>query len=304
MTQRFDATLDDYLLWHQLMGHTKATVTVFRKKVRDFLGYLEREGCPLEQVGRHELVGWLASLQDRPISPHWRKSLYQGVHAFLAWAIDFGHLPGVEDVAVLFKRLPPPKTPRVRKVGLTREQFAAVLDVCPPTTFVGARRRAMIWLFATTGMRRAEMQQLLLEDLDLRAGTVRIRMGKGQKERRVPVTKDTHLALLRYLGHLRRRDVDPAALWVTQTGQQMRWHGVGQDMRRVIVWAGLEGQVKDACHVWRRTFAQESVRSRIERPYATYVGGWTTPAMLDYYTAGMSEERAAVEAYRDFKPFG
>ena len=53
---------------------------------------------------------------------------------------------------------------------------------CPGHRFLGARRLAMLWLFATTGARLKEVSGLELADLNWKAQLIQIVMGKGQKE--------------------------------------------------------------------------------------------------------------------------
>ncbi len=80
--------------------------------------------------------------------------------------------------------------PKTRKPFLTDEQFAALLDLCPLNTFAGARRQSMLWMLATTGIRRNEMWMLKKKDLDWDASVIRVVYGKGQKERRIPFGKE------------------------------------------------------------------------------------------------------------------
>lgn len=62
---------------------------------------------------------------------------------------------------------------------------------------MGARRQAMLWLLATTGIRRRELTLLQLEDLDWKRMQVRIVHGKGQKERQVPFLLEAQRPMLR-----------------------------------------------------------------------------------------------------------
>ena len=65
-----------------------------------------------------------------------------------------------------------------------------------------------------------------------------------------------------------------------------------------------EIELKDACHIFRRTFAANAVKQSIPRPYVMAIAGWSTPQMLDHYVAAMEAEEEAIDAFREFKPFG
>ena len=55
-------------------------------------------------------------------------------------------------------------------------------------------------------------------------------------------------------------------------------------------------------HIFRRTWAANAVRQGIHRPYIQAVAGWSTPTMLDHYTAAMLGKEEAVEAFRNSDP--
>ena len=157
----------------------------------------------------------------------------------------------------------------------------------------------MIWILSTTGMRKMELANLLVDDVDWKGKKVRVRLGKGQKERWVILHKRAELPLTRYLGARRDRLPD---LWVTEEGRRLTYEGVGQDLTRLVERAGLRREIKDVCHIFRRTWAANAVRRGIPRPYIQAMGGWETPQMIDLYTAAMLEEEGAIEAFRDFDP--
>ena len=85
-------------------------------------------------------------------------------------------------------------------------------------------------------------------------------------------------------------------------GIRLGYDGIWQDLKRLAERAELE--LKDACHIFRRTFAANAVRQNIPRPYVKAVAGWSTMQMLDHYVEAMEAEEEAIERFRDFKPFG
>lgn len=63
-------------------------------------------------------------------------------------------------------------------------------------------------------------------------------------------------------------------------------------------------KVKDVMHVFRRTWAANMVRQGVPRPHVQGMAGWATPAMMAAYVANMQGESEAIEAVKDFKPWG
>ncbi len=177
-----------------------------------------------------------------------------------------------------------------------------MLAFCPPTDWLGVRRAAMLWLFITSGMRRSELQALRIEDVHFEGRRVWIEHGKGNKSRWAPLHPQAERAIRRWLSF---RGDDLEWLWVSRYRQRLGVNAVSDDMERLRSLAGLKGKMPDACHMARRTFAVESVKSGIPRWHAARAAGWSTPSMLAYYTEGMVDDEAALQSYEDnFKLFG
>lgn len=189
--------------------------------------------------------------------------------------------------------------PKIRKPFLTEEQFNLLLTECPLDTLVGARRQAMIWMMATTGIRRHEMWSLTKDDLNWDRPKIRVIYGKGQKERQIPFDGRCQYPMSRYL---RQRKDSLEWLWVTETGNRIAYDSIWQDLNRAAQQAGIK--LQDTCHIFRRTFAAHAVKQKIPRPYVKGVAGWSTYHMLEEYVAAMEGEEEAIEAFREFKPFG
>lgn len=288
-----------YLQWHDVEGHTPATIETYRKRLDQFARWLQpRPRNRLQDLTHADMLAYLSHIKaGGKASPHSVRSRYLSMHAFFQWCVDWDYLP-----ANPMERLHTPKVPKVRKPFLQEEGFRAMLALCPQSTFLGARRAAMLWLFSTTSMRLAELTGVRREDLDWKGGAIRV-MGKGQKERRVPFTRDAQRAVLRYLAN--RRDALPA-LWVTppELGKvrPMKAAAVSNDMRKLPERAGIA--VKDRCHIFRRTWAAAASRQKIPRQYIRATGGWESDRMIELYTRAMEQEAEALGSFEGFSPWG
>jgi integrase/recombinase XerD len=133
------------------------------------------------------------------------------------------------------------------------EKLLAIPDVTDP---LGVRDRTMLELFYSTGLRRAELCRLELPDLNTDRRTLHVRLGKGKKDRLVPVGQRALFWLERYLREVRPRlclDTRTPALFLTGYGDAFNPDVVS---RRVSGWlkqAGLKN--KGCCHVLRHTCA-------------------------------------------------
>ena len=301
VTNRLPDAVSFYLKWHEIEGHTKATVRAYRMHLEPFVEWLQVQGLPLEVTAltAFHILAYLSEPRKdgQPRSPGYNRTIYQHVNSFLNWCVDWGLIEEGKNPA---SRVKPPKVPKVRKPFLKPDHPAKLLALCPLNTFLGSRRQAMLWLLFTTGMRRMEISSLHLDDIDWDAQLVNIRMGKGQKDRVVPLHRQVQRPLHR---HLAFRDDRRPELWLTEERRPLSYWGVGQDIERLMRRAGIRGDIKDVCHIFRRTWAANAVRQNIPRPYVQAIGGWEKPEMIDKYTEAMLEEGdQAIDAFRDFDP--
>ena len=285
-----------YLQYHSIEGSTESTVKHKRIEIDQFVRFLEAQGHSMTP-GDVTLFDVLAHLEDMKLrglavaTIHTRR---RALHAWFAWMVDWEVLE-VNPVT----KVRSPRLPRVRKPFLNEPSFRKLLDLCPLNTRIGSRRASMLWLLSTTGMRRRELCLLEREDLDWSRGQIRVVHGKGQLERQVPFMLEAQRPLLRYLS---QRTDSLGCLWVSERGTRLDYDSMGQDIQRLFQRAGVP--VKDAFHIFRRTFAANAVRQGIPRQYTQAIAGWSSSQMLDRYTAAMEAEDGAIEAFRKFRPFG
>ena len=127
---------------------------------------------------------------------------------------------------------------------------------CENTRTTALRDRAIVILLVDTGIRASELCGLALRDADLKSHRIVV-MGKGRKERHVPISPRTEQALWRYL--TTREDKRPGApLFATGTGDGMSRFG----LRRIVERAGQRAGVEDVYpHRFRHTFAITFLRN-------------------------------------------
>ena len=285
-----------YLQYHSIEGSTEDTLKHKRKEIGPFLRQLDEQGHSMlpSDVTLFDVVAHLEAMKLRGLAASSIHTRRRALHAWFAWMVDW-EMVSINPVS----KVKSPRLPRIRKPFLSESDFNRLLDLCPLTTLLGSRRASILWLLATTGMRRRELLMLKQEDVDWERGEVRIVHGKGQKERNVPFLREAQRPMLRYLNN--RRDSNPC-LWVTEEGRPLSYVGLGTDVKRLFERAAIP--VKDPMHIFRRTFAARAVRQGIPRQYTQAIAGWSSPQMLDRYTAAMEAEEGAIEAFKGFKPFG
>ena len=134
------------------------------------------------------------------------------------------------------------------------EQIIALADV---TTNGGLRDRAILETLYSTGIRRMEVCNLRLYDVDYDRGTIMVRQGKGQKDRMVPIGERALAWIERYVAEVRplleAGDTEGNTLFLTDLGQPFTPDQMTAQVRHYVQ-ASNVGK-PGACHLWRHTAA-------------------------------------------------
>jgi integrase/recombinase XerD len=145
---------------------------------------------------------------------------------------------------------------------LTPGEARRLLRAPDVATAAGVRDQALLEMFYATGLRLAEMAALAVHDVDWREGFVRVRRGKGGKERIVPMGATASAALRRYLHDVRAKWIARAAqpgdaLWLAscRPHQPMKSQALYSRVKELSKQAGL----RITPHVWRHSCATHLV---------------------------------------------
>jgi integrase/recombinase XerD len=140
--------------------------------------------------------------------------------------------------------------------AMTHAQIAALMNVPNPADPLGLRDRAMLELLYASGLRRCELTRLSLDDFHRERRTVTVRLGKGRKDRVVPVGARAAHWLERYLEEARPRlavGQDDRAFFLTGYGAAWVADCLGQHVSRLIKASG--NARRGGAHMLRHTCA-------------------------------------------------
>ncbi len=250
MSPALAAAVDEYLCQlrdqRQVSPHTLAA---YRRDLTRIARFCHERGVKgWEQVDevlirlylrrRHETGVGAATLQRE-------LSALRGLLGYLVHARRLADNPAA--------RIRAPKKARKLPSVLSVDGVTALVEAEADTPLV-RRDRAMWELFYSSGLRLGELVALDCGDLDLVAGEVRVRFGKGGRQRLLPVGRCARAALRDWLGiRTRLAAADEAALFVNRFGRRLGRRGVQQ---RLAQWGrrlGFEQPLHP--HLLRHTFA-------------------------------------------------
>jgi integrase/recombinase XerD len=145
---------------------------------------------------------------------------------------------------------------RLPKHVLTANEADRVLNQANVADPLGVRDRAILETFYSTGMRRSELASLKLYDLDIERGTVMIRLGKGKKDRMIPIGARALAWIDKYVIEVRPalvREPDDGTLFLSNLNEAFTRNRLTQMVREYVDAASL-GK-RGACHLFRHTMA-------------------------------------------------
>ncbi len=235
----------DFILSRQAMLCTTRTLENYQWVLGKFITWLEGQGITSpEQVSARHVRQYLALYADK-------SDWYLNGHArAIRTLLRFWHREGYLPQPVTFDM---PKVHQKRLPFLTAEQVKQVLDVC--TT----REKAIILLMVDSGLRRQEVCNLNRSDIDLQTGVIRVRQGKGRKDRIAVIGATTRRALLRYWRECPNQ-ADDAPVIQTENGQPLNGYGLQTLLRRLSQKSG----VRFSAHALRRTFATLALQAGMD----------------------------------------
>ena len=236
-------------LWVE-RGLSRQTLSAYGSDLRAFGRWLEARGGALLTASREDVLGYLAVKVQAGAKPRSTARLLSSLRRFYRWQIREGRLQvdPTTDVAA-------PRLGRPLPEALGESDVEALLMAPDTSDPLGLRDRAMLELLYATGLRVSELVGLAVTQLGLRQGVVRV-IGKGDKERLVPMGEEAQGWVEEYLGHGRpalmgaRQSND---LFVTARGAAMTRQGFWYRIKHYAAVAGVRGSLSP--HTLRHSFA-------------------------------------------------
>jgi integrase/recombinase XerD len=168
---------------------------------------------------------------------------------------------------------------------LSREDVEAVIAQTYLHGVLGTRDRAIIETLYSTGIRRSELANLKLYDLDLKNGTLRVREGKGKKDRFVPLGSRAIGALKDYIEDVRAElvlGVDDGTVFVHEFGEPFEKGRLSDLVKRYLLAAGIDKP--GSCHLFRHAMATQMLENGADIRFIQAILGHAQLTTTEIYT--------------------
>ncbi|MGB7344812.1 MAG: tyrosine-type recombinase/integrase [Pirellulaceae bacterium] len=187
----------------------------------------------------------------RPLKFCTQASYLSAVRHFITWLFDQNHIDTNPSTEIEL----PKEEQRLPASYLNESEIETLINQTDITTAAGLRDRAILETFYSTGIRRAELINLQLDDLNRDDKLIMIRQGKGRKDRVVPIGQRALQWIEKYL-HDARPDLiaEPTTtLFLTSQGNKFHPVNLSQLVRDYLDAAGITK--RGSCHMIRHTTA-------------------------------------------------
>ena len=270
----------------------------------------EQEWPDVQEITTEHLEEYLSYLQDRErwfgertyakpqkLSKGHINAQYRRLNRFFNWLVERG--PNDENPMLSISA---PKLEEKTVPVITEDQMRDLLTLADPSLartpahrFRLSRDRAILYAFWDTPGRLAEIAKLQLTDVDLANGTLLV-MGKGRKERKMPIGDTARSVMWDYLQEREVLMPRTKALWVSEQGEALLPGGICQILKRLAKRADIEDMHP---HRFRHSYAINALRAGMPEQILKIVGGWKKIPETYFRTLG---EEDAVEFHRQVSP--
>lgn len=268
----------DYLLLEK--KYSPQTAVAYQKDIEAFQLFISQEFSESEisKANYSQIRSWIVQLVDRSISNRTINRKISSLNSFYKFLLK------IEVVAVnpLIKH----KALKVSKkiqIPFSETEVVSALNGINPETFEGLRDKLVVELFYSTGIRRIELVQLQIQDIDLSQKHVKV-LGKRNKERIIPLLPSVINTIESYLlERLKLESIkDPSIFFLTKKGTKV----YEMLIYRIITgyFDTVSSKVKKSPHILRHSFATHLLNNGADINSVKELLGHSSLAATQVYT--------------------
>jgi len=248
---------DEYLDSLKIKRFSPKTVATYGRALTDFLSFMAEAGCERAQdITAQDLEHYRLALVRRNFAPASSELYLRAMRQLFNWLDRNQKLFTNPANGFVI-----PLSPRKLLPVPTEEEITKLLAQPNVVTKCGIRDRALLETAYATGARREELARLTIHNVDLDNERLTV-LGKGNKERVLPLGKQATQWLGRYIAQTRpkllKEKIDESALWIDTHGKQLAYHAFQQILTRHSYDAGIRPSITP--HAVRRACATHMLR--------------------------------------------
>ncbi|MDZ7820756.1 MAG: tyrosine-type recombinase/integrase [Candidatus Marinimicrobia bacterium] len=252
----FSDTIKDFLDYeHSVRTYSAHTLDAYFRDLRQFYlfcrDYYPRDDVRLQDVDKVSIRHFLGMLTEQGYAPRSAARKLAALKSFFRYALQQKFITKNPAYAIRS-----PKVPRTLPSVLSREQTERLFRLFEVKDFVTARDSAIIELFYDCGIRLSELLNLRLKDVQFRRMLISV-IGKGDKQRILPLGESSRRALEKYLDYDENDFGKPSRedpLFISRRGKAISVRNVRLRVEKYLRQVS-DGARKNSPHVLRHSFA-------------------------------------------------
>ncbi len=272
---------------HLQVRHAARTVPAYMADVRVFLAWLDDKGENLADVRTQDLLAYQTDLyaarkkDGKPYSTSIQVNRLSAVKSFFRFLYRRGFMLHDPAAAVDYPR----SEMRLPRGILTKQEARKIVEAPDMRGPAGLRDRAILETLYATGIRVSELGKLTLQDVDTEELVMRVVMGKGGKDRNVPLTRAAAAAIERYLldGRPKLRGTRRSArLFLSPRGCPLRASTANDIVHAWAKQAGIKRTI--TCHTFRHSVATHLLKGGADIRHIQALLGHASLQATERYT--------------------
>jgi len=263
--QVFDQQIKAFEESLRALNRSKSTIEIYKQAVKKLtLWMIEQNLYEIRELTRERIIAFQrdyhTQAQEKGYSVETVHTHLRGMKRFLEYLEKTHQLLASPSEAI---EMPPLYRHRTIQDTLTELEMRQMIECWQTDSWKGLRNRALLELIYSTGLRLSEIKNLDLEDIDEKSGYVRVRGGKGAKDRVQPLGRKACRAVSEYLKKARPyllRGRDERALFLSYiSGQRLEKWRIAATIKESAQRTKIPKAV--STHTLRRTFATHLLRN-------------------------------------------
>ena len=255
------------------------TIESYNNDLSKFRNFLEKNNKSVLKADHFLILSFLSFLLDKGFSS---KTVSRNISSLKSF---FKYLISVEHIKINpMLNIDAPKSGLFLPTTLTVEETQQILDAPNELRAIEMRDKAMLYTLYATGMRISELISLNMHNVDLIRGSVQV-IGKGGKERLIPLTNDAINMIKKYLTEAREKlskGKDHNNIFVSTHGKQISRHSFWHRIKAYLKKVDVNKEVHP--HTLRHAFATHMLNNGADLRSVQLLLGHSDLATTQIYT--------------------
>lgn len=279
--QNVHVLIDEYINFLAIeKGVSLNTLEAYSRDLNRYVGFMEGRGTSgIKSITSNDVIAFLGNLRNNGLTPNSVNRTLAALRGFYKYLIrekvlESNPIAHIE-LAKVWMRLPD---------TLSRNEMDQLLEQATVESPLGMRDRAMLELMYATGIRVSELISISMNSINWQVGFL-IVIGKGNKERIVPVGQSALNYITRYISEGRPKLLKHTmtnVLFVNRSGRGLTRQGFWKIVKKYATKAGLEHKVHP--HTFRHSFATHLLEGGADLRSVQVMLGHTDISTTQIYT--------------------